>query len=464
MNKDKKHKLYDLSGEWALSVEDTGAGTLEQSMVIFNERKTIPCKVPGDVHIALTDAGIMKDPLIDINSEECRWAEKKEFWYTKTFNIDENFIQDFTQITFEGLDLTADIWMNNQLIGSHNNAFIGKTFDISSNIKIGTNILIVRIDDGVSGVKDESVELMDHSWNKAQPHRALMRKPQFVYGWDWTIWLPTCGIWKGVHIDSYYNSYIKDVYVQTQFEGDQITISDKINLSIDIDIELLKKDNYILECMVYEDSRYDDTSNAILTSRKEIVMDKLASINCNMKFDIKSPKLWWPNKSGLPYLYHIVVEIQDKSGNVIDSLTRNHGLRTVSIDQQELGDNQRSFTFKINGTLIFAKGANHVPADCLIGRITDEKNRLILEATADANMNMIRVWGGGIYESEGFMGTCDELGIMVWHDFMFACGYYPDHDPKFYEEIRIEATSAITRLRNHVSLIGWSGKDRKSVV
>lgn len=459
MNKDKKHILYSLSGEWRLSLQDTCKGTLEQAMILHDEGKTIQCKVPGDVHIALTEAGIIKDPLVDINSEECRWLEEKEFWYTKTFDIEENFVQDYTEITFEGLDLTADIWLNNEFIGRHNNAFIGKTFDITSNIKIGTNVLAVRIDDGVNGVKDQSVELMEHSWNNTQPYRALMRKPQFVYGWDWTIWLPTCGIWKDVHIDSYCKSYIKDVYVQTEFQGEQITKSDKINLSIDIQLEILKKENYILECEVYEDQRYDEVSSAIAVCRKDIVMEEASSMNCNMKLTLNEPKLWWPNKSGLAYLYNIMVNVKDDHGNVVHSETRRHGLRTVAIDEQELGNNQKSFTFKINDTLIFAKGANHVPADCLVGRITDEKNRALLEATAEANMNMIRVWGGGIYESEGFMEACDELGIMVWHDFMFACGYYPDHDINFYEEIRTEATAAIKRLRNHVSLIGWSGNN-----
>lgn len=459
MSKGKQHNSYSLSGEWRLSVQDISKGNLEQAIDLYEAGSTISCKVPGDIHIALAEEGIIEDPLIDVNSKECKWLEKKEFWYVKSFDIQEDFIQDYTEITFEGLDLTSHIWLNNQYIGCHNNAFIGKIFDISSYIKVGKNLLVVRIDDGVNSVKNQSTELMKYAWNNEQPYRALMRKPQYVYGWDWTIWLPTCGIWKDVHIDSYHKSYIKDVYVQTQFEGNQITKAGNINLNINIELEILKNQNYTLQCEVYEDERYDEASSPISICSKDIVMEVASVVNCNIKLDLKEPKLWWPNKSGVPYLYYIKVSLKDDEGNIIHNTTRKHGLRTVEIDQQDLGDNQKSFTFKINDNLIFVKGANHVPADCLLGRITDEKDRAILEAAADANMNMIRVWGGGIYESEGFMNVCDELGLMVWHDFMFACGYYPDYDEKFYEEIRTEGTVAIKRLRNHVSLIGWSGNN-----
>ncbi len=450
---------YSLAGEWQLCWQNTGKGNIENAGALFEKEQVVSCKVPGDIHIALTQAGIIKDPLIDNNSLECKWLEEKEFWYKKVFNIEEFFLQDTAEIVFEGLDLTADIWLNGQYIGSHNNAFIEKVIDISSVIQSGENVLIVRIDDGVNAVKDKPIELMEKSWNNEQPYRAWMRKPQFVYGWDWTIWLPTCGIWKEVSINSYCKGVVRDFYVETEFEGNEITKADMITLQVHTDVEILKKGNYTLQCEVYGDVRYESSENCVAVSSEEVCAEESGSISRTMELPIANPKLWWPNGAGLPYLYLVKLSLLDEAGQVIQCEAMKYGVRTVSIREAVLDENSKSFTFVINDNPIFAKGANHVPADCLLGRITEEKNRALLTAAAKAHMNMIRVWGGGVYESEGFMNACDELGMMVWHDFMFACAYYPDYDPEFYEGIRREATAAIKRLRRHSSLVGWSGNN-----
>ncbi len=459
----KKHS-YSLSGEWSLCWQDTKKGIIEKDDKLWDN--AINCQVPGDVHIALTDAGLIKDPLQDVNSEECRWIEDKEFWYKKVFSIEKGFLQDYTEIEFEGLDLTADIWLNGQYIGSHNNAFIEKVIDVSKYIVEGENTLIVRIDDGVYGVKDKSIELMKHSWNNDQPYRAWMRKPQFVYGWDWTIWMPTCGIWKAVNIHTYDKAIIRDCNIQTSFSNAEIIKADVANLEVTVEFDFLQSGNYVLACEVYSDARYEDVAEPKIIYSIEVHADVEASdVEANAMhveiFDVElaNPQLWWPNGAGQQYLYHVRFLLLDEEGNLLQEKTIKHGLRTVAIREEVLDENAKGFTFMINGEPIFAKGANHVPADCFPGRITDEKNRALLKMAAEANMNMIRVWGGGIYESDTFMEACDELGLMVWHDFMFACGYYPDHEPEFYEEIRTEATAAIRRLRSHASLVGWSGNN-----
>lgn len=452
-------KSLSLAGEWQLCLQDTGKGKFETVDELFAKEQVVSCKVPGDIHIALTEAGVIKDPLVDNNSLECKWLEEKEFWYKKVFYIEDSFLQDITEIVFEGLDLTADIWLNGQYIGSHNNAFIEKVIDISACIQSGENVLIVRIDDGVNAVKDKPTDLMEKSWNNEQPYRAWMRKPQFVYGWDWTIWLPTCGIWKNVSINSYSKGAIRDFRIENKFEGKEITKVTEITLAVHTDVEVLKKGKYTLACEVYGDERYETTAESVAVSSIEICAEESETLSQTMELTLENPKLWWPNGTGTPYLYQVKISLADEAGNVMHSETMKHGIRTVSIRETVLDEHSKSFTFVINDNPIFAKGANHVPADCLLGRITDEKNRALLTAAAEANMNMIRVWGGGIYESDGFMEACDELGLMVWHDFMFACAYYPDHDPEFYEEIRKEATAAIKRLRRHSALVGWSGNN-----
>ncbi len=454
----EKRKMYTLSGEWELCMQDIEKGNINNIDLIF-EKEGIKCNVPGDVHNAFTQAGIIEDPLIDLNSRKCRWMEEKEFWYRKVFYIENAFIKDYTEIVFEGLDLTADIWINNSYIGRHNNAFIEKVIDISKYIKSSENVLIVRIDGGINSVKNKPVDLMEKSWNNEQPYRAWMRKPQFVYGWDWTIWMPTCGIWRDVYINSYESAGIKEYNITTGFETDKISEAESVQLTVEADIRLLKNGRYCLRCEVYEDERYDNCDSYVVMADKVIDVTEPASILHNLELEINKPELWWSNGMGKPYLYNIKIILTDTDGNILQCVSKKHGLRSIRIEEKPLDKESKSFTFVLNDNPVFIKGANHVPSDCFIGNITNDKTKALIEAAAQANMNMLRVWGGGVYESEAFMDECDKSGIMVWHDFMFACAYYPDYDSEFYEEIHREASAAIKRLRKHTSLIGWSGNN-----
>lgn len=458
-------QILPLSGVWKLCWQNTGVKTIGSEDALW--KTAVDCMVPGDVHIALTEAGVIDDPLVDVNSEKCKWMEEKEFWYKKIFVVPEGFMQDKTELVFDGLDLTADIWLNGRYIGSHNNAFTRKVIDISGDLAEGENTLIVRIDDGVHGVKDKPLDLMKYSWNAEQPYRAWMRKPQFVYGWDWTIWMPSCGIWKGVSICTYHAATVRNVLVESAYESGSITTAKEITLSVTADVEFMQSGEYMLSCEARTDGRYEEAvcvADNTIGITVPYVMKKGdegsgQETKYTLKLKIPNPKLWWPNGAGAQYRYELVLTLRDVAGNILQTLQKKHGIRSVALREAILDKKSKGFTFMINDTPIFAKGANHVPADCFPGRITDEKNRKLLQAAADANMNMIRVWGGGIYESDAFMDTCDELGIMVWHDFMFACAYYPDHVPEFYEEIRTEATENILRLRGYASLVGWSGNN-----
>lgn len=453
----KTYRKISLSGQWELCWNETGSGKFDE----IGERldaQGIACPVPGDVHMALVNAGVIPEPLTDIHNEDCRWVENQEFWYRKKFCLDADFLGERTELEFEGLDLTADIWLNGQYVGSHNNAFIEKVIDVSHCLRAGENELVVHIDDGVNAVKDKPLDFAQYAWNNEQPYRMWMRKPQYVYGWDWTIWMPTCGIWKDVSLRTYTAAAIRDVLVKTEFDGDVITRAKQISLSVCAQTEFFRGGDYTLRVELSQDPRFDVASVvAVSTCRVDIATPGEKTINATLP--VQDPKLWWPNGSGEAYLYTVRVTIEDANGNALHTDSVRHGLRTVGITEDVLDEKSKSFTFTINGQRIFCKGANHVPADCLLGRITDEKTRTLLRMAAQGNMNMVRVWGGGVYESDCFMDTCDELGIMVWHDFMFACGFYPDHVPEYYEEIRREATAAIKRLRRHASLVGWSGNN-----
>jgi beta-mannosidase len=459
MNQGIQREDISLNGEWNLYWCEVGKGSLEQAVT---KAKT-PCMVPGDVHTALIKEGIIKDPLIDANSKDCKWVEEQEFWYVKNFELKAEQLKDKVMITFGGLDLTSDIWVNGQLVGSHNNAFYEVSFDLTNIVREGNNLVVVRIDQGLESVKDKPMELMGKMWNNDQPYRVWMRKPQFVYGWDWTIWLATCGITRDVTITCYQQAYINDVYV---YEDKDLNLKDGqvVTVHADISVEKILAGNYQLKCELYADHRYEeeDTKAERGFAKGKLISEQTLTLDSNkitIGFTLDSVNLWWPNGCGNPYLYHAEFTLLGEDGTILDRLERAHGVRSIRIREEQLNEEEQGFTFVVNEEPIFCKGANHVPSDCLYGTITAEHTRSLVQKAADSHMNMLRVWGGGIYESEAFMTACDELGLMVWHDFMYACGFYPDHVEEFYAELRKEAIAAILRLRNHSSLIGWSGNN-----
>lgn len=441
-----------LNGEWTISWEDIGKGALEKARTTEGIRGI----VPGDVHMALVDAGLIEDPAIGLNSQKCRWVEEKEFWYRKKFDVEADFMKDKTVITFHGLDLTSDIWLNGSFLGRHNNAFVEVEYDITNILRQGENEVVVRIDQGLAAVKDKPMERMDLMWNNKQPYRVWMRKPQYVYGWDWTIWLPSCGIWRDVIIESYENAYIKDAFVYTEFIDEKLEEGDTVKVVIDTEIERINPNmsSYTVECMVEGDERFEKCNPVIYRESKVIEGSTI-----QFKTEINNSRLWWPHLSGDPYLYHITILLRDKEGRLCQEIRRTHGIRKVAIREEKLNEKEQGFTFMINDTPIFCKGANHVPMDCLPGRQTEVRKAQLLQMAVACNMNMIRIWGGGVYESNDFMERCDELGLMVWHDFMYACGYYPDHDSEFFDEITRETKLVLKRMRRHTSLMGWSGNN-----
>jgi len=453
---EKMQHTLSLDGEWLLRWNPL---TCKE-----DKSTSISCFVPGDVHSALVDHGLIKEPSIGLNSQECAWIEEQEFWYSKEFFIEPNFMRDSSILMFEGLDLTAEIWLNDHYLGGHNNAFIAVDFDVTSILVVGKNTLLVRIDQGLEAVKDKPLGEMGSMWNNDQPYRAWMRKPQYVYGWDWTVWLPSCGIWKSVSITSYETAHINNVYIYDSFPIESLSTllstgkPFSTSLHCDITLEYFGSfvDDLYLECQVTADPRFDKLH--VIAKSEKICVNR-TTLTPTLSLTLDAPKLWWPNLSGDPYLYTIDIILTNKQGVLIDAKQLRHGIRKTGLREEQLNDKERGFTFMINDTPIFCKGANHVPLDCLPGQITPEKTRKILAMATECHMNMIRVWGGGIYESNEFLEQCDENGLMVWHDFMFACGYHPDHDSDFYHEIKIEATQVIKRMRNHASLIGWSGNN-----
>lgn len=407
----------------------------------------IPYSVPGDVHTPLMEAGLISDPLYGANSLDQRWVEEKEFWCERKFTLSRDDLASAMGLTFEGLDCTADVYLNGQYIGRHNNAFVEITWDVTPVLRAGENTLLVRIDQGLEEARTHDLQQMGSMWNNEQPWRVWMRKPQFVYGWDWTIWLASCGIWKSVYLTAWDQAVIRDVYAR--MEAEETAEGQPCRVAVSAEVDAPSGEELTVACTIL------DADGQTVARCREVLT---ASVQ-TMHLTIPNARLWWCNGMGEPYLYKVVVEVSDGSGAPVDTCVRQLGLRWIDLQEPELGNGETGFIFCLNGEPVFCKGANHVPCDCLPGRITEEKERQLVALAHGEHMNMLRIWGGGVYASDALMDACDEMGILVWHDFMYACGYYPDHDPHFVADITAEARKAIRRLRRHASLIGWAGNN-----
>jgi beta-mannosidase len=285
-----------------------------------------------------------------------------------------------------------------------------------------------------------------HAWLSREEGVNYIRKMPCNYGWDWGPRLVTCGIWKDIELLSWSTGRIADVNIEQMHRGAVVI------LQVETDLKTRAKVGNNTRLNLSVSVRFQGEKIAAVTGRP----DRRGKVTCEIV--IKSPQLWWPAGYGQQPLYTVHVDLLDDFSEVLDSWTKRIGLRTCEL-QQTRDLFGRSFLFVVNGEPIYAKGANWIPADAFVTRVSDEKYRSLLTSARDANMNMIRVWGGGVYEQELFYDICDELGICVWQDFMFACACYPTFDHRFMRNVAVEAEQNVSRLRHHACIALWCGNN-----
>lgn len=436
-------KELPLNGKWKLRYCDIGSGKKDE---FANSREGwIEATVPGDVHLDLMHAGQMEEPLYGTNARKCVWVEEKEWWYRKTFEVSlEDLNSDRIELCFDGLDTTATVWLNNKKVGDNNNMLIPCSFDVTKFLLAGTNTLLVRLDCGRNAVKDKLLD--KYQTNKeAGGDRIWVRKPQFMFGWDWAPRLLTCGIWRPVKLKFYKKFAIRGTLLRTRISGKKAIVK--------VESEIENLTDKIIEAEL-----------GISLSGKRIHSNSLKvrlnpGINSvKTSVSVPNPELWYPKPIGEPALYEFKMQVTSDNG-AKDIYQTKYGIREVKILQQPLGRGEKTWTFAVNGKKVFCKGADWVPADSIPVRVSEEKYRKLVELAIEANFNMFRVWGGGMYEDELFYRICDEMGMMVWQEFIFACALYPDDDESFCNEVKKEAELAVKQLRNHPSLVLWCGNN-----
>ncbi len=415
--------IKSLCGKWNLK-DESGEYSLEAT-------------VPGCNYLDLMQNGIISDPFYGENEKDVYWVAERNWIYEKTFDVSEKELS-FEKITLvcKRLDTICSVFVNGKKAGKGQNCHIAYEFDIKSLLKSGENTVRIFFESPVNFVKERYEKEKTPPNSNGQNGIVRIRKPQCHFGWDWGPVLPVSGIDGDIFVEMRNEGKISDMKIrQTKNENDTFTVT--VNLEAEL-----------YEGEIAEISLIDPKGNETKVKGTE------------GEFCVEKPELWWTHElSGKNKQALYTVKAQLKKGRkTTDTLEKKIGLRTIELDRSadEFGE---TFRFILNGVPLFIKGANLIPGDSIPTRFTKDKIKYLLDAALYSNMNMIRVWGGGYYESDTFYNLCDEKGILVWQDFMFACQAYPFFDNDFLSNVKDEIEYNIKRLRHHPSLALWCGNN-----
>ncbi len=394
-------------------------------------------KVPGSVLSALLIQHRIRDPYFGTNEYQTREIFRNNFYFTRSFDVEPELMsQERIYLCCKGIDTLSSIYINDMPIGRTENMHRTYYFNVKDYLKPIGNTITIEIESPINYI--ESVrpgfnKEIHYTPTGCMTGNQYIRKAHCMFGWDWGAQIPDCGIWRSIDLIGY--SYIKldEVEIIQHHEKKRVV------LEINVDAELIRPDTYIIQAELV-------TPDGIPSA----VTSTLENGHASLEISIESPKIWWPNGYGDQPLYTVSVYALDMNGNQWDSKTYRIGLRelTISQDEDEFG---REFCFKVNNVKIFAMGADYIPEDTIYSFITKEKISYLLRSAKKCNFNTIRVWGGGYYPSDTFYDLCDELGLIVWQDFMFACNVY-ELTNEFKKNITEEAIDNVKRLRHHACL------------
>jgi beta-mannosidase len=403
----------------------------------------LPATVPGGTYTDLLAAGQIPDPFWGKNEQQVQWIADHDWEYCREFLVSPSLLdEDRVELVCCGLDTLAEVTLNGQALGRTNNMFRTYRWDAKEHLLPGINTVTIVFRSPVAYINDRQKERkLPFLMNAGVAH---LRKAQSHFGWDWGPRLPTSGIWREIKLEGYSAARLADVYLQQHHETGKVSVTATFQVERwDRDTE----DLIVQLCLIHPNGE---------EQLVETAMSGLAS-PAQLQVDVDAPQLWWPNGLGAQPLYKARIRLMGYD-RCLDERVFQLGLRSLELcqDPDEWG---KTFNFVVNGVPIFAKGADWIPADSFPTRLTLERYERWIQDCAAANMNMLRVWGGGYYEDEAFYDLCDRHGILVWQDFMFACAAYPLDEPAFVENVRPEIEEAIRRLRHRACLALWSGNN-----
>lgn len=421
-----------LNGTWQLSA---GHRSLE----------SVDMQIPGTVLSGLLAAGKIKDPFYRTNEDATRALFWKDYVFTRTFDVDEELLaQQHIVLVCEGLDTLAEISINGTFLAKTDNMHRTWKFQAKKLLHPGKNEIQIVFRSVLRFIEDypyEAHKKINYIPCGSMKGNQLLRKAHSMFGWDWGPQTIDAGIFRDIYLQGYSHARIEDIRIHQQ-HAKNVSVQTSITLSESVPGQKL--------CVELSE---DGADKPLQTKLCKTNADGVAAVD----FVIENPKLWWPNDYGDQPLYIVRTTLLDEDGTSLESITRRIGLRTLTISQEkdEWGN---EFTFCVNGVKIFTRGGNYIPDDCLYTRITEKKLDYILESCRRAHFNCVRVWGGGYYPSDAFYDLCDEKGLIVWQDLMYACNVY-DVTDAFAENCRQETYDNVRRLRHHASLGLWCGNN-----
>ena len=400
-----------------------------------------PASIPGTVQTDLLNISEIPHPFIGTNEDSIQWISKKNWSYKTPVSVtEETLLKSKHFLRFEGLDTYADIYLNDQFLLKTNNAFRSWEVDVSDVLKLENELKIIF--NSTDSIEKTEAEKLDYELPESP--RVFTRKPQYQYGWDWGPTVKTMGITKNIALISYDKIRFKSVFLKTN------SISEaKAEISAELIIHTQVQEEVIVQITNNDTQEIFESIITVIPEKQEY----------KVPFSIKNPKLWWTHNLGNPYLYNIDVELLNK-GFQKTSFTKKLGIRSIELvtDKDSIGER---FYFKLNDKPVYMKGANYIPQNIFLPEVDQRNYVKLINDVVDSNMNMLRVWGGGVYEDNFFYQLCDAKGILVWQDFMFACAMYPG-DELFLENVKQEAIENVKRLRQHPSIALWCGNNENS--
>ena len=406
----------------------------------------LPASVPGVVHLDLLSNGLIRDPFYRDNEYRQQWIEHEDWEYRATFTVTERQLEARNhELAFNGLDTYATVSLNGIVVLESDNMFREYEVDVGDAVQLGENSLEILfrspIDVAMPLVDALGYELPQGNDRAARPTRVFTRKAAYHFGWDWGARFVTSGVWRPVSYRTWSGVRITDLHVVQRSLAAQ-------------------RADLVAVLEIVADSA--DSARVTIQGRERWFpgVEETVSLDSGhnrvaLEFTIEAPEWWWPIGLGEQPLYDITATVQVNAAR--DEVTRRIGLRNLEIvtDPDSVG---RSFFVRVNGNPVFMKGANYIPVDHFTNRVGEARYRALFESTVAANINMLRIWGGGIYEDDMFYDLADEYGVLIWQDFMFANGMYPG-DSAFLAGVRQEAVDNIRRLRHHPSLALWCGNN-----
>jgi beta-mannosidase len=430
--------VQELNKNWTFSLAKSSS-----SLETVNNKKLIAGKqfaatVPGTIHTDLLNNKLIDDPFYSDNELKIGWISDCDWVYQSKFDFSGD-TKNNVDLVFEGLDTICEIYLNEIKLGGADNMFLTYKYNVKNILRPANNTLKIAMKSPTryASQQEKKYGKLPVALNST---RVYIRKAQYSFGWDWGPSFPTSGIWRRVYIEEWSDVKINSLVFNTKKLGKnyaEVEVSASINAVTDKIISLVIS-----------------LSDGNKTYEHKVLVQ--GSKKNNILIKIKNPKLWWPNGEGEQNLYSLEAKIVDDKNIILAKVQKKVGIRTIKLILKEKG--KATFKFRVNNKDIYGKGVNWIPGDSFLPRVKKEKYFQLLSLVKQANINIVRVWGGGIYENDEFYNICDELGLLVWQDFMFACGSYPENDD-FIENVKEEVNQNVLRLQYHACLALWCGNN-----